>query len=137
MVNDKKYGRQSVPQPSPILDYTEKYWGSITTAVKQDGVVLKKIVMNKNTQSSMEYHVFKDEIYYVISGKLKVGMRVGRAENKSVIVNAGETIIIPKGLMHMRIALEDTIIIEYSNVDDDSDSNIVEDGKNYQFKESE
>jgi len=39
--------------------------------------------------------------------------------------------------MHMRMAIEDTTIIEWSNKDDDSDSNIVEDGKTYEFKESE
>ena len=35
----------------------------------------------------------------------------------------------------MRIALEDTIIIEWSNKDDDKDSHIVEDGKTYKFTE--
>jgi len=35
----------------------------------------------------------------------------------------------------MRIALEDTIIIEWSNKDDDGDSHIVEDGKTYTFTE--
>ena len=34
----------------------------------------------------------------------------------------------------MRIALEDTQIIEWSNKDDDSDSHIVEDGKTYKHK---
>ena len=33
--------------------------------------------------------------------------------------------------MHMRMALEDTVIIEFSTLDDDSDSHIVEDGKKY------
>ena len=35
----------------------------------------------------------------------------------------------------MRIAIEDTVIIEWSNKDDDSDSIIVEDGRNYNFSE--
>ena len=38
--------------------------------------------------------------------------------------------------MHMRIALKDTLIIEWSNKDDDEDSNIVEDGKIYKFEET-
>ena len=37
--------------------------------------------------------------------------------------------------MHMRIALEDTVIIEVSTKDSDSDSHLVEDGKKYKFKE--
>ena len=37
--------------------------------------------------------------------------------------------------MHMRIALEDTVIIEFSTLDDDGDSHIVEDGKTYKHIE--
>ena len=44
---------------------------------------------------------------------------------------------IPPGLMHMRIAIEDTVVIEWSNKYDDTDSNIVEDGKTYVFTEDE
>ena len=92
--------------------------------------------MRKNTQSSMEYHVEKEEWYYVLSGKLKVGMRIGRAKNKSVTMQAGDIIHIPRGLMHMRMALEDTIIIEWSDTDNDLDSNIVEYGTTYTFTEN-
>ena len=41
------------------------------------------------------------------------------------------------GLMHMRIAIKDTMIIEWSTKDDDADSNIVEDGKVYKFVEDQ
>ena len=98
---------------------------------------LKEVFMKAGAQSSMEYHVRKDEYYYIQSGKVKVGMRIGRAKNKSIILEAGDVFHIPPGLMHMRIALEDTIVIEWSNKDDDTDSNIVEDGKTYLFKEDE
>lgn len=93
--------------------------------------------MREGTQSSMEYHVKKDEYYYILAGQLKVGVRIGRAENKSIVLNPGDVFHIPPGLMHMRIALKDTIIIEWSNKDDDSDSNIVEDGKTYVHIEKE
>ena len=63
-------------------------------------------------------------------------MRIGRAENKSIILKKGELYHIPPGLMHMRIALEDTTIIEWSNKDTDEDSNIVEDGLKYKFRET-
>ena len=46
-------------------------------------------------------------------------MRIGRAENKSIILNKG-MFFITSGLMHMRIAIEDTLIVEWSNKDDDS-----------------
>ena len=61
---------------------------------------------------------------------------VGRGSNTSVILRQGDVYHIEPGLMHMRIALEDTVIIELSTTDDDSDSHIVEDGKTYKFVEN-
>ena len=133
MVNS--YGRQDLPPKKRILEKRDKYWGQITTVVAEEDFTLKEIFMKGGTQSSMEYHIKKDENYYIQSGKLKVGIRLGRAENKSLVLNKGDVFHIEPGVMHMRIALEDTTIIEWSNRDDDSDSNIVEDGKKYIFKE--
>jgi mannose-6-phosphate isomerase-like protein (cupin superfamily) len=136
MGSDPSYGRQELPPVQKPPSTIEKYWGNIITVEANDKFVLKHIFMRKDTQSSMEYHVEKEEWYYVLSGKLKVGMRIGRAKNKSVILSAGDIIHIPRGLMHMRMALEDTVIVEWSNTDNDSDSNIVEDGTTYTFKEN-
>jgi mannose-6-phosphate isomerase len=131
-----KYGRQSIPEPTKAPAKIDKYWGCIQSIVANESLTLKIIKMNANSQSSMEYHVNKDENYYIASGKIKLGLRIGRAENKSIILNAGDVYHIPPGLMHMRMAIEDTEIIEWSNKDDDTDSNIVEDGQTYIFKES-
>ena len=132
---DNNYGRQYLPPVLKSGERLDKYWGYITTVFATDDFTLKEVFMKADTQSSMEYHVKKDEYYYIQSGKLKVGMRIGRAKNKSIILEAGDVFHIPPGLMHMRIALEDTLVIEWSNKDDDADSNIVEDGKTYVFEE--
>lgn len=133
---DNNYGRQDLPNIISSKEKIEKYWGYIKTIFANDDFTLKEVFMKSNTQSSMEYHIKKDEFYYIQRGKLKVGMRIGRAKNKSIILNKGDVFHIPPGLMHMRIALEDTVIIEWSNKDDDTDSNIVEDGKVYKFIEN-
>ena len=44
----------------------------------------------------MEYHVRKDEYYYIQSGKLREGMRIGRAKNKSLILEKGDVFHIPQ-----------------------------------------
>lgn len=129
-----KYGIQKIPEVYQCTDYRDKYWGWIKTCCATNDFTLKHIFMYKDSQSSLEYHVKKDENYYILSGKLKVGLRIGRAENKEVILNEGNIYHIPPGLMHMRFAIEDTHIIEWSNKDDDSDSHIVEDGLLYQHK---
>jgi len=128
------YGIQKIPEVYQCTDYRDKYWGWIKTCCATNDFTLKHIFMYKDSQSSLEYHVKKDENYYILSGKLKVGLRIGRAENKEVILNEGDVYHISPGLMHMRFAIEDTHIIEWSNKDDDSDSHIVEDGLLYQHK---
>ena len=133
---DNRYGRQSVPDKLKSGEVEKKYWGTIQSVYADNDFTLKEVFMRAGTQSSMEYHLRKDEKYFIQSGKLKIGMRVGRAKNVSIILEAGDVYHIPPGLMHMRIAIEDTTIIEWSNKDDDMDSNIVEDGQKYKFMEA-
>lgn len=108
----------------------KKYWGEIETIIGGE-CTAKRISMHAGTQSSLEYHCQKKEAYYLHSGRLKVGIRVGRAENHSVILEEGDVYVINPGLMHMRIALSESVIYEISTSDDDSDSHLVEDGRKY------
>ena len=130
-----KYGKKDLPKKLKIVDARERYWGNIKTLFADDNLTVKIIEMKEGSQSSLEYHVAKEEFYYIYSGKLKLGSRIGRGKNTSIILDEGDVYHIPPGLMHMRIALQDTVIIEWSNKDDDSDSIIVEDGRNYKFSE--
>jgi len=115
-------------------DRREKYWGVIETIQDAD-TAGKRIFLNKGGQSSLEFHVHKHETYWIESGLLKVGLRVGRAENYSLLLHPGESYDIHPGLMHMRMAMEDTVIIEASTRDDDGDSYLVEDGQTYRHVE--
>lgn len=122
-------------EPKETFGILDKYWGKIESIESNDNFAAKRIFMNKDGQSSLEYHCHKKEGYIIQSGKLKVGTRVGRAENKSIILEEGDVFVIPLGVMHMRIGMEDTIIIEISTKDDDADSHLVEDGQTYVHKE--
>ena len=116
------------------FDYRDKYWGSIQSLVN-GAYAGKRIFLKAGAQNSLEFHCQKTETYFIHSGKLKVGLRLGRGENKSVIIEAGDVFEIPPGLMHMKIGIEDSVVIEISTHDDDRDSHIVEDGKIYKHKE--
>jgi len=137
MANEIKYGRQELPPICPVIKEVKKYWGNMKTLFENDQYSVKRIFMEKGTQSSMEYHIKKQESYYIEYGRLRVGTRIGRAKNTSLILEQGDVFHIPTGFMHMRIALEDTVIIEFSTLDDDTDSHIVEDGKTYKHIDSE
>lgn len=114
----------------PTTDVREKYWGRIETILSDD-VAAKRIFIRAGGQSSLEYHVEKSESYYLHSGLLRLGLRIGRAENHSIMMGAGESYDVRPGVMHMRMGLEDTVIIEISTRDSDSDSYLVEDGQTY------
>lgn len=114
----------------PTTDVREKYWGRIETILSEE-VAAKRIFVRKGGQSSLEYHVEKTESYYIHSGLLKVGLRIGRAENRSIVMMAGQSYDVRPGVMHMRMGLEDTVILEVSTRDSDSDSYLVEDGQTY------
>ena len=128
---DISYGIVDLPQVSAPIKHVEKYWGNMTSIFEGDDFAVKRIFMKAGSQSSLEYHVRKREMYFIESGSLKVGVRIGRGTNKSVFLKKGDIFHITPGLMHMRIAPEDVIIIEVSSKDDDGDSHIVEDGKKY------
>jgi len=120
----------------PTTDIREKYWGRIETILSED-VAAKRIFVQKSGQSSLEYHVEKSESYYIHSGLLRVGLRIGRAENHSIVMGTGESYDVHPGVMHMRMGLEDTVIIEVSTRDSDSDSYLVEDGQTYRHVDAD
>ena len=114
----------------PTADVREKYWGRIET-IRSDDVAAKRIFVQKGGAGSLEFHVEKRETYYIHSGLVRVGLRIGRAENRSLVMGPGESYDVRPGVMHLRIGLEDTVIIEVSTRDQDSDSYLVEDGQTY------
>jgi mannose-6-phosphate isomerase-like protein (cupin superfamily) len=117
--------------PGRTFDGREKYWGRIDSVVSRE-FAGKRIELRSAGQSSLEFHVAKAESYYVHSGRVKVGLRIGRGENKSLVLDEGHRFDIPPGLMHMRIGLEDSILMEVSTADSDGDSYLVEDGRTYE-----
>ena len=93
-----QYGIIEIPSIERPIKSIDKYWGHMDTLFETDDYSVKKIFMRKGSQSSLEYHVKKVESYYIDSGKLKVGLRGGRAKNKSVILNEGDVFHIKPGL---------------------------------------
>lgn len=122
-------------QSLKILYKKSKYWGQIITLFnnKKFNLAAKVIFMNKNTQSSLEYHLNKTEAYYIEYGLIDLGLRYGRSKQSIIKLSAKSSFLMSRGVMHMRISKKDSMIIEISTYDEDSDSHIVEDGKKFNF----
>tara|TARA_B100000886_G_C20426982_1_gene494708 strand:- start:4536 stop:5255 length:720 start_codon:yes stop_codon:yes gene_type:complete len=112
----------------------KKYWGKILNLINNKNGAAKIIYMYKNTQSSMEYHINKKENYYLDYGLLDLGIRYSRGINGLIKLKKNNSFSMKPGTMHIRIAKENSKIVEMSNKDDDRDSIIVHDGKKYKFK---
>jgi len=110
------------------VDFRSKYWGSIETIVN-GAYTGKRLIFRKGQHSSLHFHCAKTETYFIHSGKLLIRLRAGRGEDRFFELPAGYTLNIPPGLMHQSGALEDTVVMEVSTHDEDSDSFLVEDGQ--------
>lgn len=120
-------GSEYMKKTKPF-DYREKYWGNIQSIVSKN-YAGKRIFVKKGKNASLEFHCRKSEGYFIHSGNLLLRLRAGRGEDKFFELKSGSSSFTPPGLMHQRGGLEDTVIIEISTQDDDSDSFLVEDGK--------
>jgi oxalate decarboxylase/phosphoglucose isomerase-like protein (cupin superfamily) len=108
-------------------DFRDKYWGNIQTMVNAE-YTGKRLFFRKGQHSSLHFHCNKTETYFIHSGELFLRLRAGRGEDRFFTLHAGQTLFIPPGLMHQDGGAADTVIIEISTHDEDSDSFIVEDG---------
>ena len=115
-------------KPNRTFDFRSKYWGSIETIVNAE-YTGKRLFFRKGQHSSLHFHCAKTEAYFIHSGRLLVRLRAGRGEDRWFELPAGSILEIPPGLMHQSGAIEDTVIIEISTHDEDSDSFLVEDGQ--------
>lgn len=113
------------------LERKETYWGSMEYVHASTGLALKRMFMRAGTQSSLEFHVQKHEIYWIIDGVLRLELRDGQERGRDSYVNlgVGDCYEIPPGVMHRRKAVTDVVILEACSYDGDEDTYIVEDGR--------
>jgi mannose-6-phosphate isomerase-like protein (cupin superfamily) len=122
--NQPATGQDGIGTPT---DFRDKYWGNIQTMVNAE-YTGKRLFFRKGQHSSLHFHCNKTETYFIHSGELFLRLRAGRGEDRFFTLKAGNTLLIPPGLMHQDCGAADTVIIEISTHDEDSDSFIVEDG---------
>lgn len=90
----------------------------------------KILFVKKGKKCSWHYHKEKDEVFYVISGKLHVvySMEDDLNEACEIVLGPQDGFHVPVGLRHRFVGLVDTIFVEFSSHHEDSDSFRVEKG---------
>lgn len=93
-----------------------KEWGEEHWIVNRE-YCGKKLVLNKGFRCSLHYHEVKDEVFYVIAGRvlLELGDEVH-------VLAKGDHRHVPPGTVHRFWGIEDSEIIEFSTHHEDEDS---------------
>ena len=105
----------------------EKPWGREEVVEINDKYMVKKLTMWAGHRCSLQYHNFKRETIYVLSGVLKIvqGTTQDRLEHK--VYRSGDTITIPPGLIHRMEGVEDAVYLEASTPEMDDVVRLVDD----------
>jgi len=108
----------------------EKGWGHELWIANSSEYCGKLLFFKKDKKCSWHYHVLKDEVFYLQSGKLIV-----RYSDNDDITKVDELILLPgqkfhvyRGLRHQMFAIEDSELFEFSTEHFDSDSYRIEKG---------
>ena len=91
-----------------------KPWGSEEVVEINDKYMVKKLTMKKGHRCSLQYHDYKEETIYVLSGDLKISIGESKETIKSKIYNSGEYITIKPGTVHRMEGITDSVYLEAS-----------------------
>jgi len=96
------------------LSKVVKPWGSEELLASTDRYALKLIRVQKGSRPSLQFHRWKSESLFLLSGKLGVEMGESKDALAAGEILPGECLDVPRGRVHRVAALEDSVIIEVS-----------------------
>jgi mannose-6-phosphate isomerase-like protein (cupin superfamily) len=101
-----------------------KGWGREVWLANNELYCGKILEINKGKRCSLHFHKLKTESFFLRAGRLRVTIKASAEaeEIEQFILNAGECMDIPPGLVHQMEALEDSELYEFSTQHFNSDS---------------
>ena len=100
------------PKPE---DLGPRAWGTETLLALAPGKLsFKRLEMKAGTKGGLQFHQLKDEIAILLSGRMIVRFDSGSGTLSERVVEPGECIHFPPGLVHQEEALTDCVLIEAS-----------------------
>jgi len=104
-------------------NFVPKGWG-YEDWICNEGYCGKGLFLKKGKKCSFHYHKIKDEVFFVISGRMHLLFSEDDdMENAcEIVLNPGDAFHVPPGLRHRFIGLADTFFVEFSTHHKDEDS---------------
>jgi len=96
------------------MQVIEKPWGREEVIEINDKYMVKKLTMFAGHRCSLQFHNFKKETIYVLSGVLKIIQGPSQDELEEKLYRAGDTLTIAPGLIHRMEGVEDCVYLEAS-----------------------
>jgi mannose-6-phosphate isomerase-like protein (cupin superfamily) len=94
----------------------ERPWGTEDLiALVSNQFSVKRLKIKSGNKGGLQYHRLKDEVAIMISGKMLIRYDLGDKILREKIVEAGDVIHFPPGLVHQEEAITDCEIIEASS----------------------
>jgi len=109
------------------MQLIEKPWGREEVIEINDKYMVKKLTMWAGHRCSLQYHNFKKETIYVLSGVLKIIQGPSQEALIEKLYYAGDTITILPGLIHRMEGVEDSVYLEASTPEMDDVVRLVDD----------
>jgi quercetin dioxygenase-like cupin family protein len=99
-----------------LPDLHVKGWGSELWIMNSDLYCGKILLMHSGKKCSWHYHLLKDEVFYVQSGKVELLVSEQDEIEKAdlIILNRGDSFHVLPTIRHQMKALEDTELFEIS-----------------------
>ena len=101
-----------------------KGWGREVWIANGERYCGKILEIRKGKKCSLHFHKLKDESFYLRTGRLLLTIRTSPEAStaEEFILEAGQCMDVPLGLVHQMEALEDAEVYEFSSQHFDSDS---------------
>lgn len=101
-----------------------KGWGSEEWVVNNQRYCGKILRFEAGRRCSFHFHKLKTETFYLQSGRIKVLYSYGDDINEAdeVVLEPGQVFHVPIGLRHQMIAIEDSVLLEFSTQHFEEDS---------------
>lgn len=101
------------PQPQSVGD---RPWGTedlLALVTKQFSV--KRLLVKAGNKGGLQFHRLKDEVQIMISGKMIIRYDLGDKILREKIIEAGDVVHFPPGLVHQEEAITDCELFEASS----------------------
>ena len=105
----------------------EKPWGKEEVLEINEKYMVKKLTMFAGKKCSLQYHNFKKETIYILSGKLRIYIGKNEKELDSKIYLPGESITLNPGEIHRMEGIEESVYLEASTPEMDDVVRIIDD----------